>query len=135
MFSQLCLSFHSIFKIEACITEIKLQASLVLFRLHLVAVKAVNLLTQISHGIVVLHAKSGQCSFLSNFKFFKLSLDSSKFCLTFLVELNLSGCVRASFLKTRFNIFLKHGAAFLSLCPRTSFNIEFFIKLFKSCHQ
>merc|ERR1719297_509472 len=135
---QLSLALDSIFKIKTSITEVKLKSRLVLLRLDLAGIERVNLLTKIRHGVVVLHAESSKCSLLGNVKLLELSLESGKFSLSLLVELNLSGSVRSSLLKTGrnvFNVLLEHGAALLSLSSVASLNIEFFIKFFNASHQ
>merc|ERR1719356_2200049 len=118
--------------------EVKLKSRLVLLRLDLVGIEAVNLLTEVGHGVVVLHAESSKGSLLSNVELLKLSLESSELSLTLLVELNLGGCVGASLLKTGgdvLNVLLEHGAGLLSLGTVASLNIEFFIKLLNAGHQ
>merc|ERR1711878_17389 len=96
---KLSLALDSILQIQTSITQVKLKTSLVLLRLDLAAIEAVNLLTKISHGVVVLHAESGQGSLLSNVELLKLSLQSSKLSLTLLVKLNLGGSVGTSLLQ------------------------------------
>merc|ERR1719341_3243543 len=91
---KLSLALDGILKIETGITEVELHASLVLLRLDLVSIEAVNLLTEVGHGVVVLHAESSQGSLLGNVKL----------TLTLLVELNLGGGVGSSLLKTRGNV-------------------------------
>merc|ERR1719150_1025678 len=97
---ELSLALDSVFQVQTSIAQVKLKASLVLFGLDLAAIKAVNLLTKISHGVVVLHAESSQGSLLSNVQLFKLSLQSGELTLTLLVKLNLGGSVGTSLLKT-----------------------------------
>merc|ERR1719334_1787167 len=138
LFVKLSLALDSIFKIKTSITEVKLKSRLVLLGLDLAGIERVNLLTKIRHGVVVLHAESSKCSLLGNVKLLELSLESGKFSLSLLVELNLSGSVRSSLLKTGrnvFNVLLEHGAALLSLSSVASLNIEFFIKFLNASQQ
>merc|ERR1719310_98852 len=53
-------------------------ALLVKLRLDLVGVEAVNLLTEVGHGVVVLHAESSEGSLLSNVELLELSLESAE---------------------------------------------------------
>merc|ERR1719297_671613 len=138
LFVKLSLALDSILKVETGVTEVELHASLVLLGLDLVSIEAVNLLTEVSHGVVVLHAESSQGSLLSNVELLELSLESSELSLTLLVELNLGGSVGSSLLETGgdvFNVLLEHGAGLLSLGTVASLNIEFFIKLLNAGHQ
>merc|ERR1719232_1468309 len=64
---KLSLALNSILKIKTSITEVKLKSRLVLLRLDLVGIEAVNLLTKVRHGVVVLHAESSKSSLISNF--------------------------------------------------------------------
>merc|ERR1712226_643215 len=57
---QLSLALNSVLQVTAGVAQIKLHVGLVLLRLDLVSAQAVNLLTKISHGVVVLHAKSSK---------------------------------------------------------------------------
>merc|ERR1711963_249914 len=135
---KLSLALDSILKIKTSITEVKLKSRLVLLRLDLVGIEAVNLLTKVRHGVVVLHAESSQSSLLSNVQLLQLSLESGKLSLTLLVELNLGGGVGASLLQAGgdvLNVLLEHGAALLSLGTVASLNIEFLIQLLNAGHQ
>merc|ERR1719297_534908 len=135
---KLSLALDGILQIKTSVTEVKLKSRLVLLRLDLVGVEAVNLLTEVGHGVVVLHAESSEGSLLSNVELLELSLESSELSLTLLVELNLGGGVGASLLKTGgdvLNVLLEHGAGLLSLGTVASLNIEFFIKLLNAGHQ
>merc|ERR1719245_1509981 len=99
---------------------------------------AVNLLTEVRHGVVVLHAESSKSSLLSNVQLLQLSLESGKLSLTLLVEFNLGGSVGASLLQAGgdvLNVLLEHGAALLSLGTVASLNIELLIKLLNAGHQ
>merc|ERR1719394_1548661 len=96
---KLSLALDSILKIKTSITEVKLKSRLVLLRLDLVGIEAVNLLTKVRHGVVVLHAESSKSSLLSNVELLQFSLESGKLSLTLLVVLNLGGSVGASLLQ------------------------------------
>merc|ERR1719245_1808123 len=99
---------------------------------------AVNLLTKVRHGVVVLHAESSKSSLLSNVQLLQLSLESGKLSLTLLVELNLGCSVGASLLQAGgnvLNVLLEHGAALLSLGTVASLKIEFLIQLLNAGHQ
>merc|ERR1711963_1294965 len=120
---KLSLALDSILKIKTGITEVKLKSRLVLLRLDLVGIEAVNLLTEVRHGVVVLHAESSKSSLLSNVQ---------------LLQLSLGGGVGASLLQAGgdvLNVLLEHGAALLSLGTVASLNIEFLIKLLNAGHQ
>merc|ERR1712227_454024 len=135
---KLSLALDSILKIKTSITEVKLKSRLVLLRLDLVGIEAVNLLTEVRHGVVVLHAESSKSSLLRNVELLQLSLESGKLSLTLLVELNLGGGVGASLLQAGgdvLNVLLEHGAALLSLGTVASLNIEFLIQLLNAGHQ
>merc|ERR1719226_70892 len=135
---KLSLALDSILQIKTSVTEVKLKSRLVLLRLDLVGIEAVNLLTEVGHGVVVLHAESSQGSLLGNVKLLELSLEPGELTLTLLVELNLGGGVGSSLLKTRgnvFNVLLQHGAGLLSLGTVASLNIELLIELLNEGHQ
>merc|ERR1719341_1756631 len=135
---KLSLALDGIFKVKTGITEVELHASLVLLRLDLVSMEAVNLLTEVGHGVVVLHAESSKGSLLGNVKLLELSLEPGELTLTLLVELNLGGGVGSSLLKTRgnvLNVLLQHGARLLSLGTVASLNIELLIELLNAGHQ
>merc|ERR550534_2433040 len=117
---KLSLALDGILEVKTGITEVELHTSLVLLGLDLVGIEAVNLLTEVSHGVVVLHAESSQGALLSNVELLKLGLEPGELTLTLLVELNLGGCVGSSLLKTRgnvLNVLLEHGAGLLGLEP------------------
>merc|ERR1719278_2147230 len=135
---KLSLALDSILKIQTSITQVELKTRFVLLRLDLAAVEAVNLLTKISHSVVVLHAESSQGSLLSNVELLKLSLQSGELTLTLLVKLNLGGSVGTGLLQTGrdvLNVLLEHGAALLSLGTVASLNIELLFKLLNAGHQ
>merc|ERR1740129_1188728 len=66
IFVQLRLLPDSIFKSATGFLQVTLHTSLVLFCLDFVRVQVVNLLSQFSHGIVMLLAKGSQCSLMGN---------------------------------------------------------------------
>merc|ERR1719510_1758975 len=70
-----------------------LHTRFVLFSLDLVGVQVINLLSKLSHGIIVLLSQSSKSSFMGNVHFFQFSLEPSKFSFSLLVEFNLSGRV------------------------------------------
>merc|ERR1719275_349472 len=96
---QVSLALHSVLEVATGITEVQLHVGLVLLGLHLVAVEVVNLLSQVSHGVVVLHAKGSQGALVGNVQLLELSLQAGKLSLALLVELNLGGRVGASLLE------------------------------------
>merc|ERR1719297_196645 len=135
---KLSLALDSILEVKTGVTEVELHTSLVLLGLDLVGIEAVNLLTEVSHGVVVLHAESGQGSLLGNVELLELGLEPGELTLPLLVELNLGGGVGSSLLKTRgnvLNVLLQHGAGLLSLGTVASLNIELLIKLLNASHQ
>merc|ERR1719410_1762185 len=135
---KLSLALDGILQIKTSITEVKLKSRLVLLRLDLVGIEAVNLLTKVGHGVIMLHAESSKSSLLGNVEFLELGLESGELTLTLLVELNLGGGVGSSLLKTRgnvLNVLLQHGAGFRSLGTVASLNIELLIELLNAGHQ
>merc|ERR1719430_272424 len=96
---QISLALHSILKVATSIAEVQLHVGLVLLGLHLVGVEIVNLLSQVSHGVVMLHTQSSKGSLVSNVQLLELSLQAGKLSLALLVELDLGGRVGASFLQ------------------------------------
>merc|ERR1719397_2087786 len=97
---QISLALDSVLEVATGIAEVQLHVSLVLLGFHLVAVEVVNLLSQVSHGVVVLHAQSSKGSLVSNIQLLKLSLQAGKLSLALLVELDLSGRVGAGLLQS-----------------------------------
>merc|ERR1719409_2081994 len=63
---EFSLALDSILQVATGVAEVKLHVGLVLLGLHLVGTQAVNLLSKISHGVVVLHTKSSQGAFMGN---------------------------------------------------------------------
>merc|ERR1711963_1109523 len=120
---KLSLALDSILKIKTGITEVKLKSRLVLLRLDLVGIEAVNLLTEVRHGVVVLHAESSKSSLLSNVQ---------------LLQLSLGGGVGAGLLQAGgdvLDVLLQHGAALLSLGSVASLNIQLLVELLNASHQ
>merc|ERR1719320_647816 len=114
--------------------EVKLHVGLVLLRLHFVGVEAVNLLSQVSHGVVVLHAKSSEGALVGNVELLKLSLQAGKLALPLLVELHLGGGVGAGLLQPRrdvLDVLLQHGAALLGLGAVATLDGQLLVKLLK----
>merc|ERR1719285_709226 len=133
-FVKLRLALDSILKVQTCIPEVQLHASLVLLRLGLVGTEAIDLLTKVSHSVVVLHTKSSKSSLLGNVELLQLGLETGQLGLPLLVEVHLGGSVGASLLKTGSNVLdvlLQHGAALLSLGAVASLDSQLFVKLLK----
>merc|ERR1719175_150760 len=132
---KLSLALDSILKGASGISKVTLKTSLILLGLDLVSIEVVNLLSKFSHGVVVLLSKSSQSTLMGNVQLLKFSLESGKLLLSLLVELNLSGSVGASLLKTRgdiLNVLLQEGAGLLSLGTVSSLNGKLLIKFLKS---
>merc|ERR1719295_2430432 len=86
-------------------------------------------------GISKVTLKTSQSTLMGNVQLLKFSLESGKLLLSLLVELNLSGSVGASLLKTRgdiLNVLLQEGAGLLSLGTVSSLNGKLLIKFLKS---
>merc|ERR1719430_1750415 len=116
------------------IAEVELHVGLVLLGLHLVGIEVVNLLSQVSHGVVVLHAQSSKGALVSDVKLLKLTLQAGKLALPLLVELHLSGGVGAGLLQPGrdvLNVLLQHGAALLGLGAVATLDSQLLIKLLK----
>merc|ERR1719381_154609 len=96
---QISLALDSVLQVATGIAEVELHVSLVLLGLDLVAIEVVNLLTQVSHGVVVLHTQSSESSLVSNVQLLELSLQAGKLSLALLVELHLGGRVGAGLLQ------------------------------------
>merc|ERR1719193_2259284 len=92
---QVSLALDGLLQVAAGIAEVQLHVGLVLLGLHLVGIEVVNLLSQVSHGVVVLHAQSSKGALVSDVKLLKLTLQAGKLALPLLVELHLSGGVGA----------------------------------------
>merc|ERR1719430_2829902 len=116
------------------IAEVELHVGLVLLGLHLVGIEVVNLLSQVSHGVVVLHAQSSKGALVSDVKLLKLTLQAGKLALPLLVELHLSGGVGASLLQPGrdvLDVLLQHGAALLGLGAVATLDSQLLVKLLK----
>merc|ERR1719370_1162344 len=98
-FVQLSLALDSVLQVATGVAEVKLHVGLVLLGLHLVSTERVNLLSKISHGVVVLHAKGSQGALVSNVQLLKFTLEAGKFSFPLLVQLNLGGSVGAGLLE------------------------------------
>merc|ERR1719430_2668245 len=116
------------------IAEVELHVGLVLLGLHLVGIEVVNLLSLVSHGVVVLHTQSSEGALVSDVGLLKLSLQAGKLALPLLVELHLGGGVRASLLKPGrdvLDVLLQHGAALLRLGTVATLDSQLLVKLLK----
>merc|ERR1719430_2121108 len=116
------------------IAEVQLHVGLVLLGLHLVRIEAVNLLSLVSHGVVVLHAQSSEGALVSNVELLKLSLQAGKLALPLLVELHLGGGVGAGLLQPGrdvLDVLLQHGAALLGLGAVATLDSQLLVKLLK----
>merc|ERR1719167_1304003 len=131
---QVSLVLDSVLEVATGIAEVELHVGLVLLRLHLVGVEAVNLLAQVSHGVVVLHAQSSKGALMGNVQLLKLSLQAGKLTLPLLVELHLGGGVGAGLLKPGrdvLDVLLQHGAALLGLGAVATLDGQLLVKLLK----
>merc|ERR1719211_146226 len=92
------------------------------------------MLSKVSHGVVVLHAKSSQGSLVGNVQLLKLRLEAGKLALPLLVELDLGGGVGAGLLQPGsdvLNVLLQHGAALLGLGAVSTLNGQLLVQLLK----
>merc|ERR1719270_1026559 len=124
------LGLDGVLERSSGISKISLQVALVLLPLHLAAIEVVNLLSQLGHAVVVLHAKSSQSALVANVQLLKFSSHPSQFSLSLLVELNLSGSIGAGFIKSSadiFNVLLQKRTVLLSLGSVSSLNLELII--------
>merc|ERR1719210_746070 len=131
---QVSLALDGVLEVATGIAEVELHVGLVLLGLHLVGVEAVNLLSQVSHGVVVLHAKSSKGALVSDVQLLKLSLQAGKLALPLLVELHLGGGVGAGLLKPGgdvLDVLLQHGAALLGLGAVATLDGQLLVKLLK----
>merc|ERR550534_2875489 len=131
---KVSLALDGVLQVAAGIAEVELHVGLVLLGLHLVGIEVVNLLTKVSHGVVVLHSQSSEGALVSNVEFLKLSLQAGKLALPLLVELHLGGGVGASLLKPGSNVLdvlLQHGAALLGLGAVATLDSQLLVKLLK----
>merc|ERR1719225_185487 len=135
---QLSLRLHGVLQVEAGVSQVELKSSLVLLRLHLVAIQLVNLLAQVRHGVVVLHPQGGEGALLGDVQLLQLGLQSAQLALSLLVELHLGGGVGAGLLQAGgdvLDVLLQHGAALLGLGPVSSLNIQLLVQLLNAGHQ
>merc|ERR1719268_100520 len=131
---KVSLALDSVLQVATGIAEVELHVGLVLLRLHLVGAEAVNLLTKISHRVVVLHAKGSKGALMSDVELLQLRLDAGKLALPLLVELHLGGGVRASLLQPGsdvLDVLLQHGAALLGLGAVATLDSQLLVKLLK----
>merc|ERR1719479_503745 len=131
---EFSLALDSILQVATGVAEVKLHVGLVLLGLHLVGTQAVNLLSKISHGVVVLHTKSSQGAFMGNVQLLKLRLETGQLALPLLVELNLGGSVGAGLLQPGgniLNVLLQHGAALLGLGAVSTLDGQLLVQLLK----
>merc|ERR1719445_1659931 len=96
---QVSLALDGLLQVAAGIAEVELHVGLVLLGLHLVGIEVVNLLSQVSHGVVVFHAQSSKGALVGNVELLKLSLQAGKLALPLLVQLDLGGCVGTGLLQ------------------------------------
>merc|ERR1719430_612408 len=116
------------------IAEVQLHVGLVLLGLHLVGVEVVNLLAQVSHGVVVLHAQSSKGALVSDVELLKFTLQAGKLALPLLVELHLGGGVGASLFQPGrdvLDVLLQHGAALLGLGSVATLDSQLLVQLLK----
>merc|ERR1719191_1045147 len=135
---QLSLGLDGVLQVQAGVSQVELQARLVLLRLDLVSIQLVDLLAQVRHGVVVLHPQGGQGALLGDVELLQLGLQSGQLALSLLVELHLGGGVGAGLLQAGgdvLNVLLQHGAALLGLGAVSSLNIQLLIKLLNAGHQ
>merc|ERR1719191_2013639 len=135
---QLSLGLDGVLQVQAGVSQVELQARLVLLRLDLVSIQLVDLLAEVGHGVVVLHPESGQGALLGDVELLQLCLQSGQLSLSLLVELHLGGGVGAGLLQAGGNVLdvlLEHGAALLGLGPVSSLNIQLLVQLLNAGHQ
>merc|ERR1719295_2534794 len=131
---KVSLALDSVLQVAAGIAEVELHVGLVLLRLDLVGAEAVNLLTKVSHGVVVLHAKGSKGALVSDVQLLKLRLEAGKLALPLLVELHLGGGVGAGLLQPGrdvLDVLLQHGAALLGLGAVATLDGQLLVKLLK----
>merc|ERR1719197_1269433 len=131
---QVSLALDGLLEVATGIAEVELHVGLVLLGLHLIGIEVVNLLSQVSHGVVVLHAKSSEGALVGNVELLKLSLQAGKLALPLLVELHLGGGVGAGLLQPGrdvLDVLLQHGAALLGLGAVATLNSQLLVKLLK----
>merc|ERR1719336_1060876 len=123
---------HGVVESSAGLTKIPLHVGLVLLGLGLVLVQAINLLTHLSHGVVVLLAESGKGALVGDVSLLELALELQELSLALLVQLNLGAGVGASLLKTTAKVLDVTGqsrAVLLGLGPVLPLNVQLLVQL------
>merc|ERR1719189_2917254 len=123
---------HGLLKSSPGFLEIPLHASLVLLRLGLVLVDSIDLVAQLSHAVVMLLAKSSQCTLMSNVSLIEVRLQLDQLSLTLLVQLNLSAGVGANLSQPGAKVLKvpgQQGAILLSLGSVVALHGQLFVKL------
>merc|ERR1719222_540105 len=126
---------HGIIKCATGLAQIPLHVGLVLLSLSLVLVQPVDLLTHLSHGVVVLLAESSKSALMGNVGLLQFTLQLQQLGLALLVQLNLSAGVGASFLKTTAEILdvtRQSCTVLLSLGPVLPLNVALLVQLLDS---
>merc|ERR1719410_3324438 len=90
---------HGLLKARPGLGKVSLHTGLVLLRLGLVLVDGVDLLSQLSHAVVVLLSESGQSSLVTDVRLLQVGLELSQLALALLVQLNLESGVGAGLLQ------------------------------------
>merc|ERR1719192_399123 len=132
---HLRLGLDGILQGSARVGQVPLHATLVLLRLHLVAVEAVDVLAKLGHGVVVLHAQGGQGALVGDVELLELRLEASELSLSLLVQLHLGRGVGAGLLKPGGNVLdvlLQHGAVLLSLGTVASLDGQLLVELLQA---
>merc|ERR1719245_2620422 len=123
---------HGLVKTSTGVHQVTLHGGLVLLSLSLILVEAVNVLSHLGHGVVVLGPHGSQGSLVLDVGLLQLSLELGQLGLPLLVELNLGSSVGASLLKTTtevLDVTGENGAVLLGLGSCLSLDDEFLIKL------
>merc|ERR1712079_1001164 len=129
---------HSLIKSSPCFLKITLHASLVFLSLGLHLIESINVLSHLSHVVVMLLPEGSKSSLMSNVGLFKFTLQLSQLSLTLLVKLNLGGSVVARILKLLAKVFNVPGQqrpVLLSLCTVGALNHKLFIQFLKASLQ
>merc|ERR1719225_2599776 len=114
------------------VSQVSLQAGLVLLALHLAGVQVVDLLAQLRHAVVVLHTESGQGALVSDVELLQLAPDPGQLGLPLLVELHLGGGVGASLVKPGahvLDVLLEERSILLSLGSIASLELKLLVQL------
>merc|ERR1719242_1373808 len=123
---------HGLLKSSPGFLEIPLHASLVLLRLGLVLVNSIDLVAQLSHAVVMLLAKSSQCTLMGNVSLIEVRLQLDQLSLTLLVQLNLSAGVGANLSQPGAKVLKvpgQQGAILLSFGAVVALHGQLFVKL------